>query len=231
MPLQDNLKLVVNDLVEIRLNLNMSSLNLKENKESNPIQNIVSDLLGNTSKNDDDNNCNCDDDGNGNDNGVLGLLDFLIAVICDTDLTFCDNNFSYLAQRERLCCILRNLRKLLVQLSLFDFEDIKCELISKLLCLLLQIIEKIISIILDLIALEVLCASPGFECRDQTFECIFCNLIKNISDLEVLVNELSCLVLKIASQQIINCTSCTCNVFCSKHKKSPWSDTCDNDWC
>lgn len=220
MPLQDNLKLVVNDLMEIRLNLNINSLKSKENKESNSVQNLVSDLLGNTSID----VCDCDTD------RALGLLDFLINVICDTDLTFCDNNFSYLAERERLCCLLRNFRRLLAQLSVFDFENIRCELLSKLLCLLLQIIEKIISIILDLIALEVLCASPGFECGDETFECIFCNLIKNINDLEILINELVCLVLEIASQQIINCTSCTTNGFCSKHKKSPWHDSCDNDW-
>lgn len=220
MPLQDNLKLVVNDLMEIRLNLNLNSLKAKENNESNPVQNLVSDLLGNPSK----------DVSDIATDGPLGLLDFLIAVICDTDLTFCDTNFSYLAQRERICCLLRNFRRLLVQLSFFDFEDITCRLLSKLLCLLLQIIEKIISIILDLISLEILCASPGFECRDETFQCIFCNLIKNINDLEILLSELVCLVLEIASQEIINCTSCNSNVFCSKHKKSPWCDSCDNDW-
>jgi hypothetical protein len=220
MPLQDNLKLVINDLIEMRLNLNMNSLNSKENKESNPVQNLVSDLLGNASV----------DISDVNTDGPLGLLDFLIAVICDTDLTFCDTNYSYLAQRERLCCLLRNFRRLLSQLNFFDLEDIRCKLLSKLLCLLLQIIETIISIILDLIALEALCASPEFECRNETFRCIFCNLVKNINNLEILINELVCLVLEIASQEIINCTSCTTNNFCSKHKESPWCDSCNNDW-
>ena len=222
MPLQDNLKLVINDLMEIRLNLNMNSLKTNGTEESNPIQGFVSDILGNIVETDNDNE---------NENGPLGLLDFLIAVICDLDLTLCDDNFAYLAQRERLCCILRNFRRLLAQLNVFDFDNIGCELLSKLLCLLLQIVEELISIILDLIALEILCASPGFDCRDETFECIFCNLIKNINNLEILVNELACLVLEVASEQIINCTSCTTNVCCTKHKKSPWCDPCDNDWC
>jgi hypothetical protein len=214
MPLQDNLKVVVNDLIEIRLNLSMDGLNIKENKESNPVQDLVSAFIGDSPKN----------SSNRNINEGLDLLDFLIAIICDTDLTFCEDNFAYLAQRQRLCCILKNLRKLLCQLKCFEFENIKCNLLSQLLCLLLQIIEEIISIILDLIALEALCASPCFECRDETFECIFCNLIKNINDLEMLVNELACLVLEIASQQIIICTSCSTDICSTKHKKA-----CDGD--
>jgi hypothetical protein len=225
MPLQDNLKLVVNDLIEIRLNLSMNNLNLNRNGEFNSVQNIVSAIIGDTPK----------DSSARNDNEGLDLLDFLIAIICDTDLTFCEGNFAYLAQRQRLCCILRNLRKLLCQLKCFDFENIKCDLLSKLLCLLLQIIEEIISIILDLIAIEALCASPGFECRDETFECVFCNLVKNINNLEMLVNELACLVLEIASQQIIICTSCTTAACPTKHKKSCDCDShkcsCDKNSC
>lgn len=218
MPLQDNLKVVVSDLMEIRLNLSMSSLNSNKSEELNFIESVVSDFVGDSSR--DFSNCNV--------NKGLHLLDFLIAIICDTDLTCCKNNFAYLAQRQRLCCILKNFKKFLCQLKCFDFENIKCEFLSQLLCLLLQIIENLISIILDLIALETLCASCRFECRDETFECILCNLIKNINDLEVLINELACLVLEIASQQIIICTTCTTNVHPTKHKKS-WD--CDHNKC
>lgn len=222
MPLQHNLKLVVNKLMEIRLDFNISNFNSKKSEESNSVKDIVTALMDEPLKGAYIHYCHCNKD--------LNLLDFLIDILCNTELTCCKDNFSYLAQRERLCCILRNLKKLLCQLHCFDFENIKCELLSKLLCLLLQIIEKIISLVLDLIALEVLCATCGFECKEETFECILCNLIKNINDFEVLINELACLVLEIASQQIINCTTCATNVHPPKYKKHYWSDPCDNDW-
>ena len=215
MPLQDNLKLLVNDLIEIRLNLSMNNLNSNKNGEFNSVQNIISAFIGDNPK----------DYSNRNTNEGLFLLDFLIDIVCNTDLTFCNNNFAYLAQRQRLCCILINLRKLLCQLRCFDFENIKCDLLSKLLCLLLQIIEEIISVVLDLIALEALCAADKFECRNETFDCILCNLVKNINNLEMLINEISCLVLEIASQQIIICTSCTTSVCSTKHK-----NFCDCDY-
>lgn len=156
------------------------------------------------------------------------LIDQLICIICKIEKDACfDSNYAYLLQLDRFKCILKNIKKLLCQLKCLCTKD--CCLISKVICILIDILELIANIISKINNIECLIDSYGC-CKCDIIECLLCSLIEEIDELECRVSELAHLVLQIASQNIINCTTCTTARKCGCNKYDytfGCSDICD----
>lgn len=108
-------------------------------------------------------------------------------------------NLSYLAQLERLRCIL--------ELLLSRLESLPCnercpELLEELYCILVKLYSVIDSIFLLLIV------SVEFRDASVFFECYLCDLIGKITDLENLVKELVCIIIALISCETDTCTPC-----------------------
>ncbi|HSQ90404.1 hypothetical protein, partial [Romboutsia sp.] len=157
-------------------------------------------------------------------------IDLLIITICDIEkCSYCDKNYGYLLQIDRFKCILKNLKKLLYQLKCLPTKD--CELLSKVLCALFEIIELIQNIISKINNIECLCKSH-LCCKCEILECMICMLVEEIDKLEERVSTLAQLVLQIASLNIINCTTCTTSNFCTPKKRDylrKYCKTCYSD--
>ncbi len=155
----------------------------------------------------------------------ISLVSYLVAYIdYIEECTNCGKNYGYLAQINRLKCILENLEKLLCQLKCLQAKD--CHLLAKVLCVLFEILETIASIIAKLKNIECLC-DYHLCCKADILECMLCNLVNSISNLEESVSELAHLVIELTSLNIINCTSCTVSKHAKTKNKDYIKDYCD----
>ncbi|RDY24985.1 hypothetical protein CHF27_001940 [Romboutsia maritimum] len=231
-----DLDIIYKNLSEIKLNIFCNNFysNICNLTDTNIFKNLICKLSdknfykSNYNKLDDcdcdcdydydyDYDCDCDCD-------CVSLIDLLIYNICEIEnRTCCDKNYSYLLQINRLCCILQNFKKLLCQLKCFQNQN--CNLISKIICLLIEILGLIENIISKIKNIECLCSS-NLCCSCEISECLLCLLVEDIDLLEDKICTLAHLVLEIASLNIINCTTCTTNLCC--HKKSNYNCLNDN---
>ncbi len=200
----------------------------------NILNNILCDLLNKKFNNYnhfcDNINCNkyCDDECcKCSDKKCVSIIDFLI---CYThyieENTNCHKNYGYLAQVDRLKCILKNLETLLCQLKCLCVKD--CDLLSEVLCLIYDILQTLENIISRLNNIECLCKLHS-KCKSKTLECLLCGLVEDITKLEEKVYELGHLVLEITSSNIINCTPCTVSTTGYSCKTKDYAkDYCDS---
>lgn len=195
--LNNDLDIIYNNLSDIKCN--MFCNNNDYLREHHLIKNILCDFFDKNicipmkQEHDD---CECFD-----------LINLLICTISNIEkYTYYNKQHGYLLQIQRLKCLLENIEKLLFQIKCFPTKD--CDLLSKVLCLLFEIIELLANIILKIKNLECLCKSH-FCCKCEIFECLLRVLIEEIDDLEDRVSDFAQIVLKIASLNIINCTAST----------------------
>lgn len=154
------------------------------------------------------------------------LIDRLLEMICHIENeTKCNKNYGYLLQLERFMCLVENLKRLLCQLKCFCTKD--CSLIGETLCLLVKILELIANIISKINNIECLC-NTHLCCKCDILECLICMLLEDITTLEDSITDLAHLVLEIASQNIINCTTCTTSRY-SVHKRRDYlNELCES---
>lgn len=145
------------------------------------------------------------------------LIDKLIFCICEIEgKNNCYKDYIYLSQLDKFKCLLINLKTILCQLKCLCSID--CCLLSKIVCIFIKILELIVNIISKLNNIQCLIDS-NVECKCSILECLICQLIEDLNELELNISNLAQLVLEITSQNIINCTTCTI------------SSDCNNNWC
>lgn len=137
--------------------------------------------------------------------------------------TDCKKNYAYLLQIQRLSCLLNNFERFLCQIKCLPTKD--CELISKILCTLYEIIDLLQGILCKINNIECLCCSH-LCCSDDIIECLICSMSDDISNLENNISILAHLILELASLNVINCTTC-----CSTHCSRPSKKYCPTDQC
>lgn len=217
MLLINDLDIIYNSLSDIKCNMFCNDNDCL--KEHDIIKKIICDFFDKNiciSMKKDPDDCDCFD-----------LINLLICTISGIEkYTCCDKHHGYLLQIQRLKCILENIEKLLCQIKFFPTKD--CDLLSKVLCLLFEIIELLANIILKIKNLECLCKSHLY-CRCEIFECLLRVLIEDIDDLEDRVSDFAQIVLKIASLNIINSTASTVSPRHIPKDRSYMTGCCDCD--
>lgn len=134
------------------------------------------------------------------------FIDLMINILhCIEEDTKCKKNYAYLLQIERFSCLINNLNRLLCQLKCLYVKD--CELISKALCVLYEIIELLQKIISKINNIECLCNS-SLCCSCNIIDCLVCSMVEDITNLEDNISILAHLILELASLNVINCTTC-----------------------
>lgn len=202
MTCNQNLTNIYESLCNIRFNL--FCINDCHLKEYDIVNNLICEFLNEQFCKPEPNECE--------ELECISLIDLLIITICNIEkCSYCDKNYGYLLQIDRFKCILKNLKKLLCQLKCLPTKD--CELLSKFLCILFEIIELIQNIISKINNIECLCKSH-LCCKCEILECMLCMLVEEIDKLEGRVCDLGHIVLQIASLNIINCTTCTTSSSC-----------------
>lgn len=132
---------------------------------------------------------------------LANLLDGLADLIDRTFLSE-DLPFGFLAQIERLTCIIRLLADRVRAITCPNDE--RClDLLYEILCVLVEALAVLVGIVIKLITLGTFLALD-----DNFFECLACSLIGEISLLEESVKDLSCLIIALISCDIEDCTPC-----------------------
>lgn len=160
----------------------------------------------------------------------VNLINLIIKYLCKLEnKTNCCKNYAYLLQIDRLKCIIKNFEKLLCQLKCLQYKD--CCLFSKLVCTLYKILEYLDNIFSKINNLEILCKSH-ICCDDDIISCILCSLIEDVNLLEENVLLLSELIVKIASQNVINCTPCSTvkSILVDDSNCYKYEDKCDDKY-
>lgn len=225
-----NLKLIYKILNEIKYNLFCGSIccsrccytyckqecdkdncnDICESEDENLLKNISCEFLEDNIYLEGCYKCNCEEE------TCISLIDLLIKVVCEIEEACkCSKNYGFLLQVNKLICILKNLKNLLCQLRCLCVKD--CDLISKALCSLYQIIELLGDIVSKINNIGCLFESD-LCCKCEIINCMVCELEEEVNCLEKIVANLSCIVLEIASKDIINCASCQTSE-CSKSRK------------
>lgn len=151
----------------------------------------------------------------------INLIDLLFKILTEKEESCHFNkNYGFLLQIDKLKCILENLRNLLRQLKCLKVKD--CTLISKALFTLYKVIELLSDIISKINNIECLCES-SLCCKYEIINSMICELEEEVNCLEETVSELSCVVLEIASKNIINCTTAE---YCKPKKRNYCNQYC-----
>ena len=180
-----------------QLKIDLFCTNSCKKREQDIVEEIVCKLIDNKFYK--ENSCECEKD--------ISLLEVLIYEITYIQKCGkCEENYGYLAQLERFKCILKNIKKLICQLGCLCLK--KCELTAQLLCVLYEILELLQNIISKIVNIECICESC-LCCKEEILECMLCNLVNVIGDLEERTQELAHIVLELTMKNIINCTPCT----------------------
>ncbi|MBC5997867.1 hypothetical protein EAI30_13145 [Romboutsia ilealis] len=147
---------------------------------------------------------------NSNPNDTKGLLPILFQTIRCTLVNTPNINHAFAAQLERFLCLVESLSTRIDSVSCNN----KCpEIIGDLLCLLLQILTELISAVSKLAVLIYysgcnINASTGNKEIASLFECLLCDFINNLCELERLIPELSAIVVGFATCDMQMCTPC-----------------------
>ncbi|MGL4913494.1 MAG: hypothetical protein ACRC3Y_13805 [Romboutsia sp.] len=136
--------------------------------------------------------------------GILDNLYTTIGHILD-DTTVCNLNYGYAAQLERLKCIIDSIR---IRLTSVACNSYCSDIVGDLLCFLMGLLTQLITVVAKLSTLTYFAC-----CTDKIsvsfFNCLVCEFINDICNLESMVPELSALVVSFAScdsNQV--CTPC-----------------------
>lgn len=137
-----------------------------------------------------------------------------LPVLCMTIKCYLEHtsniNHGFAAQLERLYCLCESLETRLDSVSCNN----KCpDIIGDLLCLLMQILTKLISTVAKvstLIYYSGCDTNPATGRRVVTsfFECMVCDFVNDLCELEKLIPELSSIVVGFATCDIQSCTPC-----------------------
>ena len=185
------------------------------NEEEVIVKSVIDELLEENFCKEKEDNCD--------KSKCINLITLLIKTISKIEeCTCCKKNYGYLLQIDRFECILDNLKGLFCQLRCLKIRE--CDLVSKVLCILFKIIKLIADIISKINNIECLCKSK-LHCECELLECMICDLAEEVEELEKQVSELACLVLEIASKNIINCTT---SRMCIYKKRDYLKDYCDH---
>lgn len=143
------------------------------------------------------------------------LIDKLIFCICEIEeKNNCYKDYIYLSQLDKFKCLLINLKKILCQLKCLCHIDY-C-LLCKVVCIFIKILELILNIISKLNNIQCLINSH-ISCKCEILECLICQLVEDLNELELNISNLAQLVLEITSQNIISCTTCTISSDCNNN--------------
>ena len=108
-------------------------------------------------------------------------------------------NHTYIAQLQRLVCILE---LLISKLESFSCTENCPDLLEELLCILTQILNLLFDLFANIAFLDLYRDASIF------FECLLCNVIDEIANLEDLVKDLVCILMSLLSCDLDNCTPC-----------------------
>lgn len=139
--------------------------------------------------------------------GQPGLLIILEDTLDCISKNITDLGYGLQSQFERFECLVNSLKERLECISCgFECEEV----VGDFLCLLLQILTKLISAIAKAASLVYYA-----DCREQKdklsvsfFECIACDFINDLCDLEKLINELTAIIVAFATCNLQQCTPC-----------------------
>lgn len=136
----------------------------------------------------------------------------ILRVLCDTIKCYLEKtyhiNHAFAAQLERLHCLCESLETRLDSIVCNN----KCpEIIGDLLCLLMQILTKLISVVAKVSTL--IYYADCYTTHDNKvvktfFECMLCDFINDLCELEKLIQELTSIVIGFATCDMHMCTPC-----------------------
>jgi len=137
-----------------------------------------------------------------------------IPLLCQTIKCFLEKtakvNYGFAAQLERFLCLAESLNTRLYSVCCNG----KCpDLVGDLLCLLLQILTKLISSVSKAATLMYyndcdINVTTGNRVIASFFECMACDFVNDLCELEKLVTEISALVVGFATCDMQQCTPC-----------------------
>ena len=143
------------------------------------------------------------------DGGYLNVLSQTIRCLLRM---FTNGNFGFAAQIERFLCLVDSL---IIRLTSVSCNSNCPEIVGDLLCLLMQILTRLISIIAKVSTLAYYydCATTtNISTSNRTittfFECMACDFINDLCELEKLVADLSAIVVGFATCDMQRCTPC-----------------------
>lgn len=141
-----------------------------------------------------------------------GLLKILSQTLKCTLGTLNNGNFGFAAQIERFLCLVDSL---IIRLDSVSCNSNCPEIVGDLLCLIIEILTNLISAIAKATTLIYYynCAtSTDISTRNKVistfFECMACDFINDLCELERLISELSAIVVGFATCDIQRCTPC-----------------------